>query len=188
MKIMDAAGIGPVFRRSHQAGAHGILANVSPLLRIALAVSQPMVKSTRLKCPGVRMYFGETIFPKAHPAFDSESQIPWGAEQMQVVGHQEIIADEPRGRSLLPNLMERSLNRRLSEPSAAFVGADGEKNPIRAGKGRMNAFGGSVAARFPEWNFTHDECLMDGEEMKKNLIWAKRQLCPTRGLYRILAQ
>lgn len=72
---------------SCQSRADRILADVLPLLRIALAVSQSMMKSAGLKCSCVRMSFRKAILPETHPAFDGEFQVAWRAEQMQMIGH-----------------------------------------------------------------------------------------------------
>jgi hypothetical protein len=118
-----------------------------------------MMKSTRLKCSGVRMCLGEAVFPEAHPAFNRKFQIIRRAEQMQMIGHQEIIAHEPRRCSVLPDAMQSSLNRGLYQPALALLGANREKNPTRSAERNVNAFGRRAATGVAEGSFAHGDFL-----------------------------
>src|SRR5947207_1788064 len=57
-----------------------IFTHVLPLLRVALAIAQSMMKSTGLKGPGGWVRFGQAVLPESNPAFDCEFQIVRRAE------------------------------------------------------------------------------------------------------------
>jgi hypothetical protein len=124
---MHASEIRPILGTRHQPGAHRILANILPLLRVAFVVSQAMMKPAGLKRSRVQVRFGEPVFPETYPAFNGEFQVARRTEQMQVIGHQQIIAHLPcRGR-VLPDVVQRALRRGLRQPALAFLRADGEE-------------------------------------------------------------
>jgi hypothetical protein len=178
--LMHASKVRPILRAFDQSSPERILANVLPLLRVALAVAHAMMKSARLKFPylagrtcwsvrgraaalpyqmgvGRRCraaqtfhLLGEAIFPEAHPAFDGELQITRRAEEMQMIGHKEIIADEPRGGGVFPNLVQRALNRSLRQPAPALLRANGQENPIRSAERNVNALRRRATARIAE--------------------------------------
>ena len=137
------------------------------------------MKSTRLKCPGVGMHLRESVFPETDPAFDGEFQIVRSAEQMQMIGHQEIIADKPGPCSVLPDFVEHALNRSLRQPTFTLLGAYSEENPIRPAGRNVNPFwpgcGDRVRGRgFRPWHFS-----IAMLTVWKVVEWAERQLCPT---------
>jgi hypothetical protein len=69
--LVNAAEEWPIFRAFDQPMANGILPDVLPFLRIALAITQPMMKSNFLKGASVWMYLREAVFPEGDPAFNS---------------------------------------------------------------------------------------------------------------------
>ena len=146
MNLMHAAKVRPVLRPRHQPGADRIFPHVLPFLRVTFVSAQPMMKSARLKGPGAGKRFGETIFPEGNPAFDGESQLTRCAEQVQMVGHQQVIAHQPGRRRVFPDIMERTLDGGLSQPASAFVRADGQEKPIRSSQGETNALRRCAAA------------------------------------------
>src|ERR1035437_6836367 len=140
MNLMHTSEVWPILRLLHQTLSHRILADVLPLLRVTLAVTQTMMKAARLKRAGVRMHFGKAIFPEPNPTFDGELQVVRGAEQMQVIRHQQVIAHQPGRGRVPPDVMERVLDGCLGEPTFAFFRADGEENPIGSAERNVNAF------------------------------------------------
>src|SRR6516162_2069942 len=84
--------------------------------------------------------FDQLVLPKSNPAFDGEFQFMWRAEEMQVIGHEQIIAHQPGHGRVLPDVMKRVLNRGLREPLTAFPGADSEEDPIRSAERSVNPF------------------------------------------------
>lgn len=89
------------------------------------------MKAARLEFTGARMRFRQTIFPERNPPFDRELQIAWRAEEVHVIGHEQVIADEPCGRRVLPDIVQRALDACISQPTFAVFRAYGEENPIR---------------------------------------------------------
>lgn len=101
----------------HQSGTNGILANVVPFLGVAFAIAKAMMEAAGLKGAGIGMGLGEAVFPEAHPLFDGEFGIAWGAEEMEVIGHEEVIAHEPGGGFVFPDLVQGALHGVLGKPA-----------------------------------------------------------------------
>ena len=79
----------------------------------------------------VLLPFSEFPFPITNPSFNVEMQIPRCTEAMQMVRHQEIIADQP-GRRFLPNLMNQFMHCRIGQPWFPILGVDVEENKVTA--------------------------------------------------------
>jgi len=185
MNLIHAPAIRPILQPRHQSGSHRILANILPLLRVTFAVAQPMMKSAGLKFPCIGRCFRQPVFPETHPAFEGEFQIVRRAEQMQMIRHQQIIAHEPCRRRAFPDVVQGALHGSLRQPAFTFIGANGEKNPVRSAERNANSFGRRVTARFAERRFAHANFLTYRRQMGKpnvdgELKWAERQLCPTK--------
>ncbi len=157
MNFMHAPEVRPILRAFHQFGPHRILADVLPLLRITFPIAQKMMKAAGLKSSRVRMQFGEAVFPETHPTLDGEFQITRCAEQMQVIGHEQVIADEPCGCRAFPDVVQSALHGCLCQPALTFLRANSKKNPIRSAEGNVNPFGRRASSRFAEGSFSHVE-------------------------------
>ena len=181
---MHAAGIRPILRARRQSTADRILANVLPFLRITFTVAQPMVKATGLKRACVWMRFGEAIFPKANPAFYREFQIVWRAKQMEVIRHQKVVVDEPCRGDVLPDFMQRVVNRGLRQPLSAFLGTDSEKDPFSSSGGNMDAFGWSAASGIAKGNCAHGRFLTYHCEMRKTFNLGRAAALPYQKQFR----
>lgn len=97
----------PVFGAHCQAFANRVLHQVVPLLGIFLTRADAVVKTTALPFPfRIFVLFAETIFPVGKPFLDAEAQVMWGAKEMQVVRHQDIVTDHPSFGLLLPDFMQ----------------------------------------------------------------------------------
>jgi hypothetical protein len=138
-----------------------------------------MMKSASLKCSGVWMGFGEPTFPETNPALDGEFQIVWRAKQMQMIGHHKIIADKPCRGGVLPDFMQCALNRGLRQPSPSFLGADGEKYPVRSTERNVDTFGRRAASGVAKGSLGHPKFLTNTWQKQKILVRAERELCPT---------
>jgi len=100
-----------------QALAQRIFSHVRPPLVVLFSVAEPMMKAAALKLPGlVEMATAELPFPKLDPRVDAESEIARRAEQVQVIGHEQVVADEPGRGFLAPDRDERVLHFRLVHP------------------------------------------------------------------------
>ena len=97
----------------------------------------------------------QLIFPKSNPTFDGKFQIVWRAEQVEVVGHEQIITHEPRGGGVLPDVLQCALNRSLCQPAFALLGAYGEEYSVWSAERNMDALRRGAAAGFTEWDFAH---------------------------------
>ena len=104
--IMHAAFVGPVLRASDQSFANGILLYIEPFLRITLAVTQSMMPATRLEVPfGISMFPAKITFPISDPFLNGEGGVARRAKAVQVIRHQEVIADQPC-RRFQPSLVD----------------------------------------------------------------------------------
>ena len=153
--FMHAAKVRPVFRSFHQFVPDRIFSDVLPFLRVAFAIAQAMMKAACLKSSRVGMRLGEAVFPKCDPAFDGEIQIARRTEQVQMVGQKQIITDEPGGSLVFPNLMQRTLDGCLCQPTLAFSGADGEEDPVWPADRNVNVLRGRMASGSAERDFRH---------------------------------
>lgn len=138
-----------------------------------------MMESTGLKCSCVWMRFGEAVFPKAYLSFDGEFQIVRRAEEVNVVGHEQIITHEPRRGGVLPDVVQCPLNRSLRQPAFAFLRADSEEYPIWSAERNVDALRRSAASGVAEWDFAHGGQSIARRNDGKDLDGAERQLCPT---------
>jgi hypothetical protein len=87
--------------------------------------------------------------------FDREFEVIRGTKQVQVIRRQQIVTDEPRRGGVLPDIMKRSLKKRLSQPASAMFGANCKKHPVRPPRRDFHAFGGSLTTGFPKKIFVH---------------------------------
>lgn len=78
---------------------------------------------------------GRLIFPTGDPTFDGEPQVVRRAEEMQVIGNQQVIADEPHGGRVFPDAVQDTLHGVLRQPALPPERADGEENPVRSARG-----------------------------------------------------
>src|SRR5689334_4750134 len=74
---------------------------------------------------------------------------------MQVIGHKQIVAYQPRGRGMLPNAVQRALDRSLCKPTSAALGANGQENPVWPAEGNVDSFRGRVTAWFMKGKICH---------------------------------
>ena len=81
-------------------------------------------------------------FQKPDPTLDGEFQIARCAKQMQMIGHEQVIADEPCGRRVFPDVVQSALHGCLCQPALTFLRANSEKNPVWSADGNVNPFAG----------------------------------------------
>ena len=147
-QFMDCSLVGPVPNFLRQPRPHRILLHIKPFLRIALLLSQPMMKSVRLPHPiGMAMRFAESAFPKRNPPFYGERQIARRSEQMQMVRHQNIVSNQPGG-GLTPCSRKHPMRLFASQPVGAILRADRHQDKCRLIEINVNAFRRLVAYRF----------------------------------------
>src|SRR5690349_24456640 len=81
---MHTSEVMPILRAIHQSRTHRIFPDVLPLVRVALAVAQPVMKSASLNRSGIWMRFGKSVFPEANPTLNGELRITGRAKEMEV--------------------------------------------------------------------------------------------------------
>ena len=84
-----------------------------------------------------------------------------------MIRHQKIIAHQPRRRRVFPDVVQGALDGSLRQPAFAFLGANGEKDPVRSAERNVNPFGRRVTARFAGWRFAHGDFLTYRRRMGK---------------------
>lgn len=90
-------------------------------------------------------FLREKPFPIGHPTGKRNVEPLRSGEEMQMVGHQQIVADQP-GIGFGPALLEEIVNGRLRQPRDAFFRADGDEDDGGFGQRNMDARVGFVAA------------------------------------------
>ncbi len=96
----------PVIALRHKAAPDGILPDVMPLLRVVRCIPDAMVPAARLKPPFRKAVLpAQFPFPVGDPRLDIETQVVRRAEAMQVIRHQQVIADQP-GSGFPPGLVK----------------------------------------------------------------------------------
>jgi hypothetical protein len=118
--FVDSAPKRPVFRSTNQYVSNRIFPSVLPFLGVTFAVPQSMMKTAVLERAMAGTRLGETVLPKPHPSLDGKFQIVRRAKQMQMVGHQHVVAHQPGCGLFLPYLMQCLLHGRLRQPRGAF--------------------------------------------------------------------
>ena len=174
---MHAPEVRPILRPLRQLVPHRVLAHVLPLLRVTLAIAQPMMKPATLKRADIRVPLRESIFPKGNPSFDFEPEIMWRAKQVQMVWHEEVVAHQPRLRRVFPYVVQRTLNGRLCQPSLSVLRANREEHPVRTAQGNVNPFAG---VRLPGSRGGTSGCSGMKQLIAKPLIYGSRFVASRR--------
>ncbi len=96
---------------------------------------------------GVSRLLGEQPFPVSHPAVERDVQIVRGSKQMQVIRHQQIVADQPR-LCFPPNLQQKLMHVRLRNPGSPMLRVHSDEHNGWLPKVNMDAGGRLMTARF----------------------------------------
>jgi hypothetical protein len=100
---VDAAFPGPVFDALDEIFANGVLHHVVPLFRVFGAGADAVVEGAGLEAPcRVFDFGGEAAFPESNLFFDGHIEVSGRADEMYVVGHEEVVADQPGGGFVQP--------------------------------------------------------------------------------------
>src|SRR5262245_7078869 len=111
---------------SYQIFSQRIFPDVHQFVLILNPVTHAMVKCAALPLPGlIKVISGKPTFPKSNPLVDAKLEIEWCAEQVKMVGHQQIIPNEPAFCLVAPELGEGHLDWGLIEPWLAVLGIYG---------------------------------------------------------------
>ena len=178
MNRIHAPAIRPIPGTRYQSGPNRICADVLPLLGVAFAIAQAVMKATGLKCSRGGKCFRQPVFPETQPSLNGEIQITRRTEQMQMVGHQEKIAHQPGGGRVFPDFVQGALHGRLRQPARAFLGADGEKDPGGTAERNVNAFGRGAATGIAEMDCTHGKFSNAWWADGKGFSWGRASALP----------
>ncbi len=131
---VDAATPRPCVWFFHITGTNGIIQHVNALVPILGFAAQPMMEQAALPAPcGISATLGKTILPKGRPALHLDpGAFFWRHEEMQVVRHEQEIADQPCICWIGPKLTKQAHHRLLCTPIAALICADGAPEDRRA--------------------------------------------------------
>ncbi|MDB6065845.1 MAG: hypothetical protein JWR26_2053 [Pedosphaera sp.] len=77
-------------------------------------------------------------FPKSYPILDRNRQIAWRAKKVNMIRHQQIIADKPSIRGL-PSFTQMLVGIGLRKPGLTVPGANIEKDNGRASQFNVNS-------------------------------------------------
>ncbi len=152
---MHAAKVRPLLRAFDQSCPNRVESNVVPFFRIRFTASQSMMESSGLKRTGRGTPLRKTVLPKGDPSFQRDLQIPWGAKKMEMIRHQQVVADQPCCCIELPDFVECLLNRRIRQPRFTLMCGDREKDPIWLSWDQVDAFGWRPASYLSDWGFRH---------------------------------
>jgi len=118
----------PILRIVNKPSADGIESNVFPFLKITFLTPESVMKSVSLK---EWLRRSDCALHKALPVFDPVGNgyflIGGRAEQMDVVGHNNVIADEPCIR-FLPGLDQGLIHFSVRKVSSPMPCADSQKD------------------------------------------------------------
>ena len=162
----------PIFHAPDQFCAHRIFLNINPFCRIALFCPQTVMPSARLKIPIVAaMPPTEITFPVSDPLFNREGQIPRRAKCVQMIRHQQIVANQPRG-CRQPGLVEKVVGGRVCQPWNPVFRCNRQQNEIGAAQLNMDSSCRISSANFDILLFgIHREKLFRLDGVSPHRIW-----------------
>jgi hypothetical protein len=132
--------------------ADGVVADIVPFLIVAFAAAELAVPEMAIPEEGVGSeeempLAGDGAFPKADPRFEGCLVVGGGgAEEMEVVGEEDIAAYDPTG-GVGPRLPEQVVERFVGEEGLAAAAADGDEEnngvPCPASEGKVDGVAAS---------------------------------------------
>ena len=133
-----------------------------------------MMKRLRLPIPiAVLMRFAESAFPKRHPFFNGEGQIAGRGEQVQMIGHQNIIPNQPSG-GLTPCIREQVMRLIASQPGRAVLRAGCYEDNGRLMRVNENSLSRFAASQSFLWRgMVHGSAVGRGSSRAGDGIWGK---------------
>src|SRR4051812_14813034 len=131
LELVDATLIGPFIDPSDELLAQGILSDVSKFLLVFDAIAKTMMKGFALPFPRlVHMTATEQAFPEFHPLVYPEMQIARCAKEVHVIGHNEIVTDQPGHCFFTPDFGKRILYVEVGHPGYGIFGVDGNEENV----------------------------------------------------------
>ena len=126
---VNCAPVRPTVWRGDEGFSDGILADVFEFVAVVARRTEAVVEEAPLPEPIAlfEMFAGKLAFPVGDPFFEGESEVARGAEEVEVVGHEEVIADEPSV-SGAPDFGEGGVSFGGCKPGSGTRSADGEED------------------------------------------------------------
>ena len=131
VEFEDLSLIRPIVRPRNQVLSNRIVSDVFPFLRVLIPVADPVVPVVRL--PTAVTYSTaptELRFPVPDPSVEFEFGLAERAEQMEMVGHDDVPADTP-SLSFAPDGVQRPMHLSSPQPLSSVLGANREKDDDR---------------------------------------------------------
>lgn len=121
----------PLVWMFHQTSSYGVAPHVVPLFVVAFRPPQPAIPSTAEPFASVReLFLRKQAFPIPHPGFNGGSFIRGSAEQVKVIGHQNVSAHPPPV-CRVPAIDERTVDIFPRQPARTAFRANSQKNDRR---------------------------------------------------------
>ena len=144
-QLMDLAAGRPIIGGFDQTLAKRVFEDILPSLLVLARLAQAMMKGIALPFPVfMRMRTAEFPLPKCQPTLNGETQVSGRTEKMKMVGHQQVIANEPRI-GLPPYVFQGHLDGFLGKPRHAILRANGQEKDGRIVERDFDALGGRFA-------------------------------------------
>ena len=101
--------------------------------------------------------------------FEREGKVPRRAEQVQMIGHEQVIPDEP-GIRRAPDRIEGRLDLGLVQPAQAVLGIDGEQHDGGTGQRDLHTLRGRLSPGLPAQRrvLIHAERMRRGKRVVKS--------------------
>lgn len=121
--------MGPEFGGCDEGFADGVFADVSEFFSVVVEGAEAVIEVAALPLPLglVEVFAGELAFPVGYPFVEGEGEVARRAEKVEMVGHENVVADEP-GVGSAPDFGEGGVGFRCGEPGGGSCGADGEED------------------------------------------------------------
>src|SRR5436190_22580972 len=87
----------------------------------------------------------ESAFPELHPLIYTEMQILRRAKKVHVIGHDQIIPDQPCGRFCAPDVCQGGLHSGVCHPPYGVLCVDGDEENVGLPQVNVRPWNGRVA-------------------------------------------
>ena len=92
------------------------------------------------------MTAAETAFPEFHPLVDLEMQVARRTKKVHVIGHDEVVTNQPCSRFCEPDVCQRVLYSRIGHPGYGILGVDCDEEDVRLPEENVRAGGWCLSA------------------------------------------
>src|SRR5262249_7783659 len=146
-QVVDAALVQPLIGFDDELFAERVLTDVSQLVLILDAGAEAMMEGVTLPAPWLlHMPATEPTFPKLDPLVYAEMQITRSTKEVNVIRHEEVIADQPGGCFCAPDLRQGVLDGDVRHPRHCILGIDRYEENVRLAQENVRASRRRLAA------------------------------------------